>query len=452
MTVLVDYTKPRGESITLGMARLKSTSKGAAPQGTLLLNPGGPGGVATSIIFEAAAIPLFSDDLRANYDIVGLDPRGIGSSTPLRCDPDIWNKRVSMFPTTESEYQALVAYNTAVGNSCLKLTGNLFNHLSTLDVIEDMEMFRQAIHNENSKWSKLNFIGFSYGTLLGTQYAEKYPEHVGRFVLDGIVDHTLPETATLLGEAVTYESTLNQFFLWCDTSSECALRGQDVAGLFDTLIQNATKSPIPAPGCPSTGIGACYPVVSGEDVLQVVQGLLVGPNVTLAWPVLGEALAEAAQGNATLLSVPKAISETFGVYPFVAVGCQDWFHKSNSLAEILGKTRMTAALAPHTKGSTQSYWVQVSCIGWPAPTSNPQRPLEPKVQKAPPMLLINALHDPETSISWAVGLAALLPKSVLLTRIGSGHTSYAIGGEAMIVANKFLITGDLPAPGSTVNS
>ncbi|KAK6526511.1 hypothetical protein TWF694_005094 [Orbilia ellipsospora] len=455
MVVPVDYKNPKGEKITLVMARLKSTAKGSAPLGTLLINPGGPGGIATTIIFAAATEPLLSDELTAQYDVVGLDPRGVGASTPVKCDPDVWNKRVSQFPTTEAEFEALIAYNKAVGESCLKLTGNLFNHLSTNDVVEDMEMFRRAINNEAAegcKNQKLNFVGFSYGTLLGTQYAEQYAENIGRFVLDGAVDHSLPETATLLGEVTTYENTLNQFFQWCDTSSECVLQGQDVAALFDTLVQNASKTPIPAPGCPSTGESACYPVVTGEDIRSNTQNFLVGPNVTIAWPILAEALAEAAKGNATLISIPKATGETFSVYPFVAIGCQDWLHQSTTFAEVQAKMRMAAAFAPHTKGTTQSYWAQVGCLGWPAPLVNPQHALKSKAQKAPPMLIVNALHDPETSYSWAVSLAVQFPKSVLLTRNGAGHTSYAIGGEARALSDKFLITGELPTPGTIVNS
>ncbi|KAF3921988.1 hypothetical protein ABW20_dc0104657 [Dactylellina cionopaga] len=443
------------------MARLKSTSEN--PAGTILINPGGPGGVATTIIEAAAAgAPIIGKDIMDNYDVVGLDPRGVGSSTPVKCDPDLWNKRVSLFPTTEGEYKALVAYNTALGKSCAKLTGNLINHLSTLDVIEDMEMFRRAIKNENCKNRKtknktngndgLNFLGFSYGTLLATQYAEKYPENVNRFVLDGVVDHSLSETATLLGEATTFEASLNQFFLWCGTSSTCPLKGLDVAKLYDSLVQNATKTPIPAPGCQPTGENACFSTVTGEDIRLNTQSFVAGPYIESSWPILAGALAQAAQGNATLLSTAKATSETSSLYPFVAIGCQDWRHDSDSLANILAKTRMAAVMAPHTKGSTQSYWAQAGCIGWPAPVTNPQRPPKANVQKAPPMLLVNSLYDAETSISWAAGLAAQLPKSVLLTRYGAGHTSYLSGGEAQKIIDKFFVSGKLPAPGTTTLS
>lgn len=449
MTVPIDYGKPQGGSMTLHMARLKSTSKGNAPLGSLLINLGGPGAPTAALVKDIAqGEKLFSDELIANYDIIGLDPRGVGESYPIKCDPNMWNERANLFPTTEEEYEKLLDHNKAFGESCAKLTGNLFNHLDTAHVVEDFELFRRAINNGG-----LNFFAFSYGSQIAIQYAEKYPENINRFVLDGVVDHTLPETATLIAEASTYEATLNEFFSWCNTSSDTPLQGQDVPALWDNVIRKAADSPIPAPAC--SAAGTCASDVTAQDILINAQFALAGPNITNTWPALAVALTQSAQGNATLLSNVIATTETYGGWAFLNIACQDWLHESSSVSDVVAKNRMSTALFPHTKGASESYYAQVHCLGWPAPTSNPQHMLEKKALKAPPMLLVNALHDPETSIMWATGVHKQFPKSVLLTRIGAGHTSYLGGsfeGETRKTEEKFLLTGELPAQGTMLDS
>jgi pimeloyl-ACP methyl ester carboxylesterase len=388
MTVPVDYNHPSGETITIGLARLKSSNANAS---SLSVNPGGPGGSATGLVFQVAAaleanITLFSEDMTQKYHIVGMDPRGIGMSTPVQCDPKLWNQRLSKFPKTEGEYQALVAHNKAIGESCAKLTGKLINHLDTIHVVKDLEMLRQAFRS-----SKLDYLGFSYGAQIGLQYAELYPENVGRFVLDGVVDHTLPEAATLLSESTTYDAVLNKFFEWCNTTSDCAFQGQDFPTIFDTLITNASLFPIPAPGCQVSG--ACLANVTGEDILTNVQGdQLAGQGGVTSppyWPALSQAIKEASEGNATLLSTALATSIVTpdGSYGRLAIGCQDWLHESKNLSDILAKTRMASVFAPHTKGQCQTHDYQVNCIDWPAPVTNPQKMPSKNLQKAPAMML-----------------------------------------------------------------
>ncbi|KAF3915105.1 hypothetical protein ABW20_dc0100356 [Dactylellina cionopaga] len=452
MIVPLDYSNPGGEKITIGMKRLKSTSR-TPSLGTLLVNPGGPGGAASLLPqFVADGAPIFSDALMAAYDIIGVDPRGVGLSTPVKCDPAVWNQRFSIFPKTQSEYDALVAYNRAAGQSCARLTGNLINHLSSAEVVEDFELFRQAINaGKTLSQSKLNFLAFSYGTQLAVQYAEQYAQNVGRFVLDGIVDHSLPETAALIGEASTLEATLHRFFSWCESASasDCPIQGQDLPTFFANLVEGADSTPITASGCTPT---TCYSGVTGDDIRAGVQGMLMGPDISGAWPALASALAQAAGGDAAPFAAGVPTSQISGQYLGLAIGCQDWLHDSASFADVLSKGRMVTALAPLTRGVSLSYSLQVSCLGWPAPVTNAQHPLKPKALTAPAMLLVTALNDPATSISWATGVADQLPKSVLLTRNGAGHTSFPLNGDAQRLIDNFLLTGQLPARGTMVNS
>jgi len=331
------------------------------------------------------------------------------------------------------------------------MTGPLINHLDTTNVVKDMELVRLAL-----KDGKLNFLGQSYGSLIGSQYAELYPENINRMALDGIVDHSQSETSTLAGESTTYELTLNNFFDWCNTTTNCSLHGQDARTIFDSLIKTADTKPIPAPGCAPTGDNPCRADVTGEEILINVQGLLTGQNASIVsptgWAELSSALLEATKGNATNLSTPLATSNTFPDFAGTAIGCQDWLQTSTSLADLQLKTQMTAFIAPHTRGLSQTYSLQSGCIGWPAPVTNPQHYLDKKVAKAPPILLVNSWYDPSTSIVWANGVKNQMPGSVLVTREGAGHTSYFLSGDSSRAIDAFLLKGKMPKEGTVFNS
>ncbi|KAL9032994.1 MAG: hypothetical protein Q9180_006186, partial [Flavoplaca navasiana] len=450
ITVPMDYHHVEKGRVELGMVRFSAVGK--APLGTLFYNPGGPGGVASEDILAAAQDEhYFGPPVLENYDILGLDPRGVGMSQPVKCNPDLFNERVSSFPTTEDDLRKLIAHNEAFGKSCLDLTGPLLNHLDTVNLAKDMEFVRRALISDE----KLNFFGYSYGSQVGLTYAELYPENVNRMALDGILDHTQDETTTLNDEATAYEMTLDRFFTWCNTTIDCTLHGQDAAGIFESILRKADEQPIPAPGCSSTGESACRSDVTAEEIRTKIQILLLFQNATdgySGWDLLSRAMAETAEGNATLLSSPLATSESFKAYAGLAIGCQDWLHESTTLADLWYKINMASATATRTRGSTQTYYYQSKCIGWPAPNTNPQRRLGAGIERAPPILLVNSKSDPSTSIVWATGIQRQVPGSVLLTRSGNGHTSYALGGEAAAAIDAFLVEGVLPRPATVVDS
>ncbi|KAE9987841.1 hypothetical protein EG328_001267 [Venturia inaequalis] len=450
LAVPLDYSDVQGDTIQLGMVRISTSSPSRI--GTLFYNPGGPGDEASDYLFGVEnGLPNFSPALLEAYDIIGIDPRGVGLSSAIQCDPDIYNERVSLFPKTQSEFQELLNYNERLGESCLQLSGPLLQHLDTINVVRDMERVRIALGDGE----KLNFLGRSYGSEIGVRYAEFYPNNINRMALDGIVDRTQSEINTFNDEATAYENTLNQFFTWCNTTTTCALHGQDARAIFSSLFQSASNAPIPAPGCLQTGDYACRSDVTGEEILANVQGYLLFQNATAnypGWDFVSLALLQASEGNATLLSTELASSNTTWQYPTLAIGCQDWLH-TNSLSALLYKQSLANITAPLTKGMTQSYYYQTACLGWPAPTTNPQKPLnQTALETIPPFLLVNAQHDPSTSFVWATGVQNLLPRSVLLTRVGSGHTSYQLMGEAAEAIDDFLIGGVMPALNSFVYS
>lgn len=450
LDVPISWDQPNGPQTTIGFQRLKA-SNATARIGPLFFNPGGPGGIASEFITTTAqGDPILGEILNEYFDLIGPDPRGIGTSTPIRCDPDLWNKRVSAFPKTESEWQELVAYNEALGNSCRNLTGSLFEHVDTLSVAKDFEALRVALDGE-----KLNFLGLSYGTQLGATYAELYPQSIRAMVLDGNMDHSQSETSTLVGESSTYEIVLGRFADWCSRNSTCALYERDVLQLFDHLVATAAKSPIPAPACKVSG--ACRSNVTGEEIRTNAQNYLLFEEANAAfglpgWTALGTALNDSLHGNASMLSTAVAAGNTDSNFPARAVSCLDWTHNTKSLPELLYKEQLGKAISRHTQGATQTWGIQTNCIGWPAPVQYPPRYYDENIKNAPPILMVNALYDPSTSIVWANGALAQIPSATLLVRNGNGHTSYLLFGEATSAMQHYLITLERPTPNSIVNS
>ncbi|KAM0429732.1 hypothetical protein ACHAPT_006338 [Fusarium lateritium] len=438
------------KTVTLALTRLNHTGK-ATKQGTLFFNPGGPGVSAAFLVSAAGSgfVPQleFSNDLQDVYDIVGLDPRGAGFSTPVQCDPDIFNERVATFVEDEAGYKKLLNYSRRLGESCTKLTGPLINHLDSIHVAKDHELVRRALGSP-----KFNLLGLSYGTLIGAQYLSLFPETVGRMSLDGLVDLTQSETTTLLTETTTYETTLGKWFEWCDKNSTCALHGKNASRTFDQILARADSKPIPAPGCKKT----CRSDVTGEEIRSNAQNLLIFVDLPLGdnWITLGEALAEASKGNATALSTKLQTSRIAtdltgeSPYTYLAIGCQEWKHQSRSATDFKQKLLTASVFAPRTRGASQSYYYQSTCIGWPAPVTDIKAPSEDSAKKAPPVLLANSVYDPDCSVVWAQGVREQLQHRVSITRNGSGHTSFYLHGDTSKALEQYLASGKLPKDGT----
>ncbi|KAJ8116290.1 hypothetical protein ONZ43_g4471 [Nemania bipapillata] len=426
--VPLDWNQIHGkgnETVELGMVRREADDK-ENRIGYLFINPGGPGGQATSAV--ASLADLVAPEIQAKFDIIGLDPRGVGISTPVQCDPEVFNKRVKFMPKTDAEYEALVQYNKDLGANCLEKTGPLLNYVDTISAAKDHEAVRIALGE------KATYLGLSYGTQLFSQYAQLFPDSFRAIALDGNLQHSQSESTNLLVEGTTYEATLKQFFDWCTSDESCALQGKDVAAVFNSVRDKASAAPIPAPGCDDV---SCRSDVTEEDFLFTAQGFLISQR---NWPALGEGLLEADNGNATIISefnqiaVGDAYEDSY-LYAGTAIGCQDWAHASTELADLLEKQDLGKVFSPMTLGASQSYRLQTSCIGWPAPLSNPPRPYRLQGQE-------DAAH----------GLHSEIKNAVLLTRNGSGHTSYTLGGDTTQLTNSYLVNLTLPEPGTITSS
>src|SRR3954447_19018437 len=445
LSVPLDYAKPEGAKIRLGFNRLRAADR-SHRIGSLILNPGGPGGAGSEVVeAEAAGLHLWDAELHLRFDLIGMDPRGIGTSTPIRCDPAVINQPVSLFPNTPEQFAQLEAYSRAVGDSCLRLTGPLLGHVDTKSVARDMEALRHALGE-----GKLNFLGLSYGAALGAQYAELYPKRIRVMALDGALEHAITAQRLFVDSTIAYEDTFNRFVAWCARTTSCPLHGRDVAALFDALVARADRDPIAAPECAERG---CRPTVTGGDLrLNSEEGLLTKEGIKAfelpGWNDSARLLAGVEQGSAAPFSTGLARAPDDGSLAGLAVLCVDYPFAVTSYDEFARDAALARALAPHTQGASEAWGPLTGCAHWPVPVSNPPHRL--RVRGAPRILLANATHDPSTPYVWAQGLASQLPSAVLITRAGDGHTSSWLKRPSRTrdAITRYLITRRAPPRGT----
>lgn len=282
-------------------------------------------------------------------------------------------------------------------------------------------------------------------------------------VLDGNVEHSQRQPYAIITENGGFEDELNRFFDWCDTDSSCVLHKKKLktADIWDDLIQSASQTPIPAPGC-SDPSAACTTTVSGTDIIyEVSQNAFLirepghaSPELdSLTWPALAEYIYEAYYNhNAKNLSRPLATSDSdTEAFIFGAVFRSDWNISITNLVELKNLQQYLNNTSPHSKGLGSFYQQMLQSIAWPHPPTFLEAVPTFKRLETPP-LLVNANHDPETPYDWAVALQDEIPGSVLLTRNGDGHLSYWLKGEAYETMNRYMLDLVLPEPNTVVDS
>ena len=379
---------------------------------------------------------IFTRRLRQRFDIVGFDPRDTGNSTQVKCGTPGLDPKLPFpaFPRQKSDYLRLLKFNRALARSCQRLSGAYLMHVGAVDVVRDMEGIRQALRG-----GKLNWLGFSYGTMLGAEYAERYPHHIRAMVLDGAVDRSLSEPVMLADEARAAQDGFSRWAAWCATSTQCGpLRGRPVLRLWSRLIADANRLPIPVPGA-ARGVTGANIQAAADDA-----GLLFKHRNPLSYPVdwsyFGELVAEALKGNASAFAPPMAPPPPFSGGR--AIECSDWPVQARGYSGFAARLTLARKLAPLLGGDVQTMRIISDCVGWPRPPANPRHDLH--IKGAPPILIVNANHDPSTAYPWALNLHIQIPRSVLLTRVGDGHTSYFTSPCAQRATDRYLI--DLAAP------
>ncbi|XVQ86142.1 alpha/beta hydrolase [Microbispora siamensis] len=431
LAVPIDWARPRGATIGLALVRRKATDP-AARVGSLVINPGGPGGSGVDAVL-GNRLP-FSAEITRRFDLVGFDPRGVARSHPVICSTALaYQAPDPLSLRSQADFTALVAYNQRLREDCRARTGPLFDHVDTLSVVRDLDAIRAALGED-----MLTYYGVSYGTLIGQLYAERFPGRVRALALDSNMDHSLGTGAFLDTETATVQDSFDEFVSWCDRTESCALHGKDVRALWAGLIVLADRGELPFPGDPSISLNRA-------SLLSLVFSAFYGP----AWSQLADLLVALDTGTRPSVSslVEPRRQEDEVVENPAQVFCEDYLVPVRDFREYAAHLDRAARIAPDMRISPLAISMIAACLGQPTPIPNPQHQL--RVVPNAQVLLGNAVHDPATPYSWAASTARQIGRAgVLLTYEGWGHGIYGRGDCTTGAFDRYLVSRTLPARGT----
>lgn len=430
-SVPIDYANPADGAMQISVIRKLATGTAL---GSLVLNPGGPGG--SGIEYTTYAEYVVSDTLRENFDIVGFDPRGVGFSTPVEClDDEQTEEYIALdgSPDDQTEIDQAQAMSELFAQSCATNSPETYKFLDTISAARDVDILRALLGDE-----KLNWLGKSYGTFLGATYADLFPERVGRMLLDGAIDPTLTNEKLSYGQALGFELALTRFVDDCVTKSDCPLSASGAAGVSEVgdLLIELDANPI------TLDDGRLFTQAMGT--LGVVGSLY---DKQYGWPELRTNLGLAFDGDFSGLASSVDFytgRQSDGSYKdnsndaIAAVNCLDRPDRAT--------TEETAALASEWKKVAPNFgeylaWSNISCSYWQAEATGV--PKEITAPGTPTILVVGTVNDPATPYAWSQALAAQLSKGVLLTLDGDGHTAYYQGSKCIDeIVDNFYLTGE----------
>jgi len=457
----LDYDRPRGVQIAIALIRLPAADP-ARRIGSLLLNPGGPGG--SGVEFARAVAHALAPEVRARFDIVGFDPRGINLSTPLRCF-DTFEQAIAVlppvpWPDSPAEERQQRASDDALAAACARHGGAIRDHMSSADAARDMDLLRERLGDR-----QLTYLGYSYGSLLGQNYANLFPARFRALVIDGVVDpvawstgHGSDARSIPVGgrirSAEGARRTLGEFFRLCDAAGAgCAFSG-DASSRWAALAERLRGHPAVITD-PFTGETYTF---TYNDLIAVTLGALYTAQV---WPDLAfflddvqRQLSPAVLGRrlATMraklgLAAPAQEEYPNAVEGSPGVACSDTDNPSSFAA-----WQQAADRAEQRYGSFGRIWnwAWSVCRSWPAGAGQDRHVGPWTARTAAPVLVVGNYFDPATGYHGAQAAARLLPNSRLLTYAGWGHAAYFVAGNACVDATvtQYLLTGRVPAAGT----
>ncbi|MFL6240586.1 MAG: alpha/beta hydrolase [Actinomycetes bacterium] len=437
--VPLDYRHPSGSTITIAAIRLPSSGH---HDGSLFINPGGPGGSA--IEYARHARGEIPSSVRKHYDVVGYDPRGVGASAPIRCVSGSFIYAYNAVDplASASGRSATITASRQFGAGCEKEAGRLLAHVSTIDAARDMDVLRALVGDP-----KLTYMGKSYGTFLGALYANLFPHRVRALILDGAIDPALSVEDSFRVQARGFEVALTAFLQYC-AAQHCSLGStySDVLAEFNRLFESTAAHPLPA---------GDYSGADGRTVDRTIfqYGVASALYARSLWPDLVQALSDAQQGHGgrVLEFMDQELErQSNGHYSNLvesnlAINCVDR-PSPRALSAYEHDASVWGQESPHF-GAYEA-WALLPCAYWPVPAVIKNMPLH--AHGAPPILVIGTSRDPATPYVDAVNLAKELDSGVLLSYDGDGHTVYGFGKSSCVdrIGNDYLLDLKVPRPGT----
>lgn len=434
----LDWSEPQRDSIELALIRQRAT--GGNPIGSLLVNPGGPGGSGVDYIRESVDYAT-TERLQQEFDVVGFDPRGVNHSTAVVCYPDPADFDDFLFDLLPGEYgsdewlEEYAEANAAFASACEENTGDLLGFVDTISAARDLDLLRAILGDE-----KLNYLGYSYGTLLGATYAELYPQKTGRLVLDGALDPTTSNFEVSATQAQGFESALRAFLKDCATYRDCPFTGSVNASMAEirALLDRLDASPIRI-----------------EDGRQLGSSTMTIAIITplyseASWPALRQIFTDVLHGDAAYAFQiadfyfnrdEEGTYENNSTEAFLAINCLD-YRSDSSVETMRAEEAELVRLAPVL--GRQLAFGGAGCAEWPYPPVREQGPI--RAQGSADILVVGTVNDPATPYVWAKALASQLENGHLVTYDGEGHTAFNKGSSCVDeVIEKYFVDGTVPA-------
>ena len=440
LRVPLDYRRPGGRKITLALSEVPATAT-SGRLGALLVNPGGPGGSGLNLAAGVAA--GLDQSVAARYDIIGFDPRGVGSSTPaLRCDPSFFaGARPNYVPATKAAEQVLIGRAKTYASDCEQRYGWLLPHLTTQDTARDIDSIRAAL-----RLPQISYFAYSYGTYIGQVYATMFPTRVRRMVLDSTVDPTRVWYLDNIDQDYAFQGRMDAFFSW--VASHHA-----VYGLGTTRAQVSTAwyraraqlAAHPVRVTDSTAIGAD----------EFDDTFLVGGYSNGVWPALASATASYLHQGSTGALVAAYEEQgvqhenEFAIYNAVECSDVNW---PRNWAKWDADTRKVYSTAPFE--AWDNAWFNAACAFWPV--RGPAQPMQINGKGLPGILMLQGTLDAATPYAGAQRAHKALPSARMVVVEGGGNHGQSLASPPNACVNgylnRYLATGALPQRPGPVNA
>jgi pimeloyl-ACP methyl ester carboxylesterase len=431
----LDWADPGAGAVNLALVRHPATDTRI---GSLLVNPGGPGGSGYEFVKDSLDYAT-DTKLQAGYDIVGFDPRGVGRSSAVKCyDSAGMDEYLYGLPVaprgTDAWIQELAVSAAAFGDACQKNTGDLLGHVDSVSAARDLDLLRAVLGDK-----KLNFLGYSYGTFLGATYAGLYPARVGRMALDGALDPSTSNADVTRVQAAGFESALRSYLTDCLAGSKCPFNGtvDEAMGTIGALLASVDVSPITATDGRRLGANTLLTAI----IYPLYQAT--------AWPNLSEMFTSVLRGDA---DVAFQFADGYngrkadGSYrdnsteAFMAINCIDYSYDDDPVVMRAQAAEIEAA-AP-TIGKYMAFG-DIGCANWPHKFTGKRAEIH--AAGAGPILVVGTTNDPATPYVWAQKLAHQLDSGHLVTYTGEGHTAYNKSNACVNNAvDDYLLKGTVP--------
>lgn len=443
VTVPLDWSEPTGATIKIAIAR---HSAGTGKLGSLLINPGGPGGSGYDFV-EQYVTGIVTPAVLAKYDIIGFDPRGVNHSTPkITCYTDPKQEDSLLYGTYASPYGStgwvdeLTTVEKSWSAACLKNTGPLLGHIDAASNARDMDVIRAVLGD-----TKMHYLGYSYGTYLGTMYAELFPTHVGRMVLDGPIDPTVGDLDSLATQMAGFDSALKSYLASCLTQTSCPFTGtvadaaQQVRALLDGIdARHLVASDGRKLDSATVGTGISYTLYSESS----------WPDLTTMFQDLAKNDADSTFANADGYNGRSSDGSYSGNESdvYAAVTCAEGNLETDGVPVLQGLAKIDAAAPILGKYFAYDDYavLDTACSNWPEPVA--KLPTTFDAKGAPPILVVATTNDPATPYAGGVSLSKQLSSGVLVTHTGEGHTVYAQGDSCINnTVDAYLLRGTVPS-------